>query len=109
MLSVYAVRKTRVPFIQWVQRGISMDDFASYSQKPRQTDWTKEAETIAASYNGKNENELTRDIFARAAEGKKNGTLTNEQIDLFYSQFAPMLDGPKRKKLKKLVEQLKNM
>lgn len=86
-----------------------MDDFASYSQKQQQTDWTKEAQNIVANYNGKNENELTREIFARAAEGKKNGSLTNEQIDLFYAQFAPMLDGVKRKKLKKLIEQLKSM
>lgn len=85
-----------------------MDDFASYS-KGKETDWTKEAQRIASAYNGKNEGELTRDIFARAAEGKRNGTLTNEQIDLFYSQFAPMLDAPKRKKLKKLIEQLKSM
>ncbi len=86
-----------------------MDDFASFTGKRQGTDWAKEAQNIAASYNGKNEGELTRDIFARAAEGKKNGTLTNEQIDLFYSQFAPMLDGAKRKKLKRLIEQLKSM
>ena len=86
-----------------------MDDFASFTGKQQGTDWAKEAQNIAASYNGKNEGELTRDIFARAAEGKKNGTLTNEQIDLFYSQFAPMLDGTKRKKLKRLIEQLKSM
>ncbi len=86
-----------------------MDDFASYSSKKEQTDWTKEAQKAAERYNGRNEAELTRDIFSRAAEGKRNGTLTNEQIDLFYSQFAPMLDGVKRKKLKKLIEQLKSM
>lgn len=86
-----------------------MDDFASYSPEEKQVDLTKEAQKIAASYNGKNEAELTRDIFARAAECKRNGTLTNEQIELFYSQLSPMLDGPRRKKLKKLVEQLKNM
>lgn len=84
-----------------------MDDFASYSGK--NTDWEREAQRIAAKYNGKNEAELTRDIFARAAEGKKNGTLTNAQIDEFYQQFSVMLDSGKRKKLKKLVEQLKNM
>lgn len=86
-----------------------MDDFASYSGKTGQTDWEKEAKKIASSYNGRGEGEMMRDIFARAAEGKKNGTLTNEQIDAFYKQFAPMLDGAKRKKLQKLVEQLKNM
>ena len=83
-----------------------MDDFASYSGK--EVDWQKEAQKIAASYQGKGDSDLLRDIFARAAEGKRNGTLTNEQIDAFYKQFAPMLDGAKRKKLQKLVEQLKN-
>ncbi len=85
-----------------------MDDFADYPGK-QPTDWTKEAQKIASGYNGRNEGDLTREIFARAAEGKRNGTLTNEQIDLFYSQFAPMLDGVKRKRLKKLIEQLKSM
>ncbi len=86
-----------------------MDDFASYRGQTEGEDWTKEAQDIASKYNGRNEGELTRDIYARAAEGKRNGTLTNEQIDLFYSQFAPMLDGAKRKKLKKLIEQLKSI
>ena len=85
-----------------------MDDFGSYTGKEK-VDWTKEAQKAASRYNGRNENELIRDIFSRAAEGKRNGTLTNEQIDLFYSQFSPMLDSAKRKKLKKLIEQLKSM
>lgn len=84
-----------------------MDDFASYNED--RVDWEKEAEKFASSYRGKGENDLMRDIFARAAEGKRNGTLSNEQIDAFYAQFSPMLDAAKRKRLKKLVEQLKNM
>lgn len=93
-----------------------MDDFLNYKAKQpaaegemAQTDWEKEAKKLASKYNGKNENELIRDIFARAAEGKKNGTLTNEQIDAFYCQFAPMLDGAKKKKLQKLISQLKSI
>lgn len=86
-----------------------MDDFASYRGKEEQTDWEKEAQKIAASYRGKSENDLISEIFARAAEGKRNGTLSNEQIDAFYAQFAPMLDGVKKKRLKKLVEEIKNM
>ena len=88
-----------------------MKDFASYngSDGKDETNWTNEAQKYAARYNGKNESELVRDIFAQAAEGKRNGTLTNEQIDAFFSQFAPMLDAAKRKKLQKLVNQLKNM
>ena len=86
-----------------------MDDFASYRGQTEGADWTKEAQDIASKYNGRNEGELTRDIYARAAEGKRNGTLTNAQIDAFYAQFSPMLDGVKRRRLKKLVEELKNM
>ena len=85
-----------------------MDDFASFHGK-NSPDWESEAKQIAEKYNGKNESELTRDIFARAAEGKRNGTLTNEQIDAFYRQFAPMLDPVKRKKLQRLIAQLKSM
>lgn len=84
-----------------------MDDFAGYQGNA--PDWESEAKKIAQKYNGKNEGELKRDIFTRAAEGKRNGTLTNEQIDEFYRQFAPMLDSSKRKKLQKLIEQLKNI
>lgn len=86
-----------------------MKDFAGYEGKGSNPDWAEEINKTASRYNGKNENELVRDIYARAAEGKKSGTLTNEQIDAFYKQFAPMLDGAKRKKLQKLVEQLKRL
>ena len=69
----------------------------------------KQATAAAARYNGRNENELVGEIFARAAEGKKKGTLTNAEIDAFYKQISPMLDGAKRKKLQKIVERLKSM
>lgn len=89
-----------------------MDDFMKYSSGRENflpPDLEKEAKNLAQKYNGKNENELMRDIFSRAAEQKRQGTLTNEQIDNFYRQFAPMLDAVKRKKLQKLISQLKNM
>lgn len=84
-----------------------MEDFASYSSG--ESDLEREIAETAKKYNGKNESELIGDIFARAREGKRNGTLTNEQIDAFYAQISPMLDHAKRKKLQKLVSQLKNM
>lgn len=94
-----------------------MDDFASYSsnagrEEDGQTvqvpvDWEKEMKKIALRYNGRGEGEIIKEIFARAAEGKRNGTLTNEQIDAFYKQFAPALNGSQRKRLQKLVDQLK--
>ena len=90
-----------------------MDDFANFNGGKKDgnasEEFLKQAASAAARYNGKNENELVREIFARAAQGKQSGTLTNEDIDAFYRQIAPMLDGGKRKKLQKLIDQLKSM
>ncbi len=87
-----------------------MKDFASYTGPDgTREEWLDEARKFADGYAGKGENELLRDIYARAVEGKRNGTLTNEQIDAFYARFSPMLDGAKRKKLARIVERLKNM
>ena len=89
-----------------------MKDFANFTGgagKNGQDAFMEEAKRVAASYDGKSENELLRSIYARAVEGKRNGTLTNEEIDAFYTQFAPMLDGSKRKKLQKIVAELKKM
>ena len=89
-----------------------MKDFASYDggkKEMSQEEWLAEAQRIAAGYQGKSESDLLRAIYVRAVEGKRNGTLTNAQIDAFYAQFAPMLDGAKRKKLQKIIEQLKKM
>ncbi len=81
-------------------------DFASYTPKEGLTE--EESEVLAA-YGGKSEGEILRAVYERAAEGKRNGTLSNEQIDAFCAQIAPMLDAAKRKKLKKIAEKLKSM
>lgn len=89
-----------------------MKDFASYEggKEPKtQEEWIDEAQKVAGSMKGKSEGDILKTIYARAAEGKRNGTLTNEEIDAFYRQFSPMLDPVKRKRLQKLVEELKRM
>ena len=89
-----------------------MNDFASYNggKEPKtQEEWIEEAQKVANGVKGKSENDILKTIYARAAEGKRNGTLTNEEIDAFYRQFSPMLDHAKRKRLQKLVEELKKM
>lgn len=91
-----------------------MSDFASYSEKNKAKEksadeWISEAKRVASKYEGKSENDLLKAIYTQAVEGKRNGTLSNEQIDAFYRQFSPMLDAGKRKKLAKIVEQLKKM
>lgn len=87
-----------------------MKDFASYTGSGSvPEDLLRDVQAAVQQYDGKNEAELIRTIYARAAEGKRAGTLTNEQIDAFCAQFAPMLDGVKRRKLMKLAEELKRM
>ncbi len=83
-----------------------MRDFAQFGGKSEE-DWAKEVQAIAENYRGKSESELVRAIYARAEEGRREGTLTDEQIDAFYAQFSSLLDEPKRRRLKRIVEQLK--
>ena len=87
-----------------------MDDFANFTPgKKSDEEWLKEADAVMRAYRGKSDAEILKAIYARAVEGKRAGTLTNEQIDNFYEQFSPMLDGFRKRKLKKLVEELKKM
>lgn len=87
-----------------------MDDFANFTPKKKEDEeWLKEADEVLRAYRGKSDTEILKAIYARAVEGKRNGTLTNAQIDSFYEQFSPMLDGMRKRKLKKLVEELKRM
>ena len=93
-----------------------MKDFAGYTggeggsgSTGSTEDLLREAQAVAAQFDDKNEGELIRSIYQRAAQGKRAGTLTNAQIDAFCAQFAPMLDAGKRKKLMKLAAELKKM
>ena len=64
---------------------------------------------IAAAYNGKNSGDMLRGILAEAERSKRAGTLSNAEIDAFYEQFAPLLDGVQRRRLKSVVERLKRI
>lgn len=97
-----------------MKKEVFMDDFANFNgddkgKKSEQEAFMREAAGAAARYHGKSENDLIHEIYARAEAGKRNGTLTNAEIDAFYRQIAPMLDGAKRKRLEKLVEKLKEI
>ncbi len=97
-----------------MKKEVTMGDFASFNggknnNQSEKEQFMKDAANAAARFQGKNEGDLVREIYARAAEGKKNGTLTNAEIDAFFRQISPMLDGAKRKRLEKLVEKLKEL
>lgn len=90
-----------------------MKDFANFtgggSDKKGAADFEEQAKKIAKQYDGATEGDMLKAIYAQALEGKRNGTLTNEQIDAFYKQISPMLDGVKRKKLQKIIAELKKI
>lgn len=87
-----------------------MKDFASYDPgKGNSEDLLREAEDVLKAFGGRADGDILKEIYARALEGKRNGTLTNEQIDFFCERLSPMLDGAKRKRLKALAEKLKSM
>ena len=86
---------------------VTMKDFASYTGGDSggvPQEWVREAQKLAAQFDGKNEGELVRTIYARAAEARRAGTLPDAEIDAFCAQIAPMLDAGKRKKLMKLAK-----
>ena len=87
-----------------------MKSFKKYSSETQETssaeDLTKQ---IASAYNGKSNADMLRAILAEAEKSKKAGTLSNEEIENFYRSFAPMLDSSQRKRLRTIVDKLKQM
>ena len=93
-----------------------MQDFNEYSKNFNAEDVGDTEKSImdlvknlSKKFDGKSQNDLLKAIYDEALKGKRNGTLSNEQIDTFYSVLAPMLDDKKRKLLRKVVEEIKNI
>lgn len=90
-----------------------MNDFKNYKppensdKSPEQT--AKMANYIARAMNGKSESQLWRAIISEAERGKREGRLTNADLDNFYNSISGMVDGAKRKKLKEIIDRLKNI
>ena len=89
-----------------------MKNLRSYTQGRKEeteqsaTELTKK---IAAAYDGKSGAGIWMQILAEAEKAKRAGTLTNEEIDEFYAQFAPMLDEGQRKQLEGVIRRLKDI
>ncbi len=67
------------------------------------------AAMLAKAFNGKSEGQVLQTIIAQAEQGKRDGTLTNADLDNFYNTLAPLLDGFKRQKLKGIIARLKSI
>ncbi|MGN1104539.1 MAG: hypothetical protein ACI4QI_06660 [Candidatus Coproplasma sp.] len=64
---------------------------------------------IAKAFYGKSTKDVWQAILSQAEEGKRNGTLTNEDLDNFYKTVYPLVDGAQRKKLKSIIAKLKEL
>lgn len=67
------------------------------------------AKILSRAMSGKSETQILRNILSEAERGKREGTLTNADLDNFYNALAPMLDGIKKRKLAEVIKQLKSI
>ncbi len=65
------------------------------------------AAAIAKAFGGKSEGQIWQTILKQAEQGKRDGTLTNADLDNFYAALSPLLDAFKRQKLKQIITKLK--
>lgn len=96
-----------------------MKDFKNYNPEENKDNTNKKAsdinsaidlaKTVSSAMNGKSEGQLLKTILAEAERGKREGRLTNADLDNFYNSVAPMVDGMKRKKLKEIIAKLKSI
>jgi len=59
-------------------------------------------------YENKSEAELMTDLESMVAQGKKNGTFSNEMMDAFIKNVSPMMDKAQRDKLKNIARMMKD-
>ena len=88
-----------------------MRSFKSYQSDGESKGATAEELTkkLASAWNGKPSGEMLAQIVREAEKSKRQGTLTNEEIDEFFKQFAPLLGSSERKMLQAVVDKLKRI
>ncbi len=101
-----------------------MKDFKSYSENQPQNEPPKTpndgsataynntvelAKVLTKAMSGKNEAQILHTVISEAERGKREGTLTNADLDNFYNALAPFVDGMKRRKLKEVINRLKSI
>ena len=62
---------------------------------------------MAKKYENKNEGEILSELKKTVAQGKKDGSMSNEKIDEIARTIAPMLDEKQKAKLNMLMKTLK--
>lgn len=76
---------------------------------PQLNNTVEMAKIISKAMNGKSTAQIMQTIISEAERGKRDGTLTNADLDNFFNALSPLLDGAKKRKLKQVIENLKNI
>ena len=87
-----------------------MRDFNSY--KPNDNSSTSNnymglLKNLAEKYEGASETELISAIVKEAEKGRKNGTLTDSDIDNFVKTLYPLLNANQKKRLDAVISKIK--
>ena len=67
----------------------------------------RSVEETIAQYENKSESELMSDLERMIYQGRQDGTFTDEMLDGFIQNVAPMLDGAQRERLNHLARMIK--
>lgn len=94
-----------------------MKDFNSFKSQSKKATETSENysspyelfASLSQKYEGKSSDELMSAIIKQAEISRKNGTLSNSDIDNFASTVAPLLNDKQRKTLQSVVKRLKQI
>ncbi|MDY5819830.1 MAG: hypothetical protein SPJ70_00745 [Candidatus Borkfalkiaceae bacterium] len=89
-----------------------MKDFSEFTpQEKKETNGSGDINSqfmkFASAYEGKSADEVMSAILAEAENGKKNGTLTDADVDKFASTVSPFLTDKQRKMLNVIVKKIK--
>ena len=64
---------------------------------------------FAQKYEGASQSELISAILAEAEKGRRNGTLSDQDIDNFAKMLRPMLNSSQQKELDNIISKIKNI
>ena len=85
-----------------------MRDFNNYNGNNSVSgDSMETLKKFAEKYEGASQGELINAIMLEAEKGRRNGTLSNADIDRFSAMLSPMLNREQKKQLEKVVNQIK--
>ena len=81
--------------------------FSEKNLTPEQKRQFEAMKNTAAKYRGKSEEELMRELKQTVQKDKASGTLTDKKMENFQKKISPMLNEQQRKKLEKIIKELK--